>query len=421
VVVIDCERRALPAADGSNEAEQVKHDTATRHFLFVDNVRFLALASIFAVQGVAVVAALMHTGSSAVPGWVSDALNVGTIAFFLMSGFLLGDGFQTARLGNYLRRRLKKVFLPWLFWFYLQVAYGVAQAISHGLRLSLNWSTVHAVSEIVRSNAATSAFWFIPNLFLAVMILLVFRRRLYSVWLGAMLLVVNLFYVATLYSGWMPGGHTQALYGFIFYVWLGAYAAQHDAAILQRLERVPLALLAAGVAATAAMSVAETLALRRFHLGGSVDTLRVSNQLFSVAVVVLLARVRVPISPRFVEVRRQMFGVYLTQTLVLSLLASGLGFIPGFSSLHSGGWFMAVWASVTTVAFLLCITASQLLAKHRSLGWMVGDHSMHHAERRAMAMIEERARELEAKAALERIAVVCAVKDPEREMDATLA
>ena len=420
MVLVDCERRELPGGERGQGADQQRRESARRQFLFVDNLRFLSMLGILAVHCAGPVAGALQLGSPALLRWLEDALKFGTIAFFLISGFLLGDRFTTTEPVAYLRRRLKKVFVPWLFWFYVQVAYFVAAGMyQHRLRLTWSWKTIQVVGGMVNACAMSSAFWFVPNLFLAVMVLLAVRRYLFSIQLGAVLLAVNLFYVLNIYTEWMPSGHTLALFGFVFYVWLGSYAARHYERILGAIARIPMGALVAGLAISVALSMAETELLVRMHSFDPLNTLRLSNQVFSVLMVLLLSRVRVATWPRFVDVRRQMFGVYLTQTLVLGLLGSGmkrlLPLLPGAESLRGGAGLVAVWLVVTATVFLICIQISRGLAKHRKLGWMVGDLSLHRAERRAALLIQQRAADLRG---LERVVVSgrAAGEEPGQEM-----
>src|SRR5215472_13798791 len=48
------------------------------------------------------------------------------------------------------------------------------------------------------------------------------------------------------------------------------------------------------------------------------DTLRISNQVFSVAVVVAIVKIHGSISPRFLHVRNSTFGIYLIHPIALS-------------------------------------------------------------------------------------------------------
>ena len=50
----------------------------------------------------------------------------------------------------------------------------------------------------------------------------------------------------------------------------------------------------------------------------SLDTLRISNQLFSVAVVVAIVKINGAVSPRFLNVRNSTFGLYLIHPVALA-------------------------------------------------------------------------------------------------------
>ena len=184
---------------------------------------FIAMLAILALHCVSLAAEAVNLESTSLSYWIVDGMKFGTLAFFLISGFLLGDRFQTSPRVDYMRRRVEKVFVPWLFWLGLEVVCRVAHDVyGRGLRLSLSWPSVLAVSSITTRFLVGSSFWFVPNLFLAVTVLLIFRRHLLSKWMGGVLLAVNLLYVVNLYGVWMPAAHTRAWFAYVFYVWLGA-------------------------------------------------------------------------------------------------------------------------------------------------------------------------------------------------------
>ena len=149
---------------------------------------------------------------------------------------------------------------------------------------------------------------------------------------------------------------------------------------MRAISVVPTSVLILGVLATGALSLGETRLLIHLQSGDPVNTLRLSNQLFSIAVVLLLSRMRVAVWPRFVDVRRQMFGVYLAQTLVTGLLTDGMKWLlprtPEGMHLRSSMSFVAVWLMSIAVTFLICILVSRLACEAPVSG-LVGGRPLH--------------------------------------------
>src|SRR6478672_7282358 len=85
--------------------------------LCVDNVRHWSMFAIVAVHSL--LAWGIHTDSTI--GWemqiaLLQAMKFGTIGFYIISGFLLGQRVDRRPLSDYMLRRLKTVALPWGIW-----------------------------------------------------------------------------------------------------------------------------------------------------------------------------------------------------------------------------------------------------------------------------------------------------------------
>jgi membrane-bound acyltransferase YfiQ involved in biofilm formation len=305
-------------------------------------------------------------------------LKFATIAFFLISGFLLGERVDRRDPVAYFVRRVKTVFVPWAVWFALTCAV----LVIHGLLLhrlgpapliQLGRLTHSAVSCIL----LTTAFWFVPNLLFSIAILLIFRRHLYSLRLGAALLALNLVYAVNIYSVWFPPGHSQAIFGFVFYLWLGSYAAHHFAAVERLLARVPAALLFALSLATALASYAEADLLSVRYKGDPLNTLRFSNQLFSVCVVLLIFKCKRALWPRFVDVRRHTFGLYLSHSMALMIVMYPLTHAHHSTArpfLASDQELFVLWLSVAALTYLSCFALTRWLGAHPATHWLIGIH-----------------------------------------------
>jgi len=292
-------------------------------YVFVDNVRFWSMLSIVALHcagglDVQKQHALVTKMVLVTP------FKFGTIGFFLISGFLMGNGLRTGQPGRYMNKRLKKIFVPWMRWFALTFLYMLIMNHVHtDPGFKLDHKELVELKKLLQRDMFQTPFWFVPNLLVGMYVLVMFRKHLDDVRLGAALLAINLFYVANIYGRWLPSGHQEAVLGFVFYLWLGGYAAQHYDRLRAWLARVPMTALVTMAVVAAGCAFGESLWMHRLGRAVIDNTLRLSNQVFSVLVVLALVKLKRPVWPRFVDVRRETFGLYLSHAIVLNVMLRG--------------------------------------------------------------------------------------------------
>lgn len=351
---------------------------ATNH-LFVSNIRFLSIAAVVLVHCIVSMFTLARAGNEgALARAVRQPVEFDVIGFFLISGFLLEEGLTRRRASEYLRRRFQRIFLPWLTWFSLYCGMMLANDFAHGrLRLGSMRGLVLPVFNTLQ-DAMLSPYWFVPNLLFALCILVACRRFLYDLRMGGVLLAMSLFYGVNIYTRWIPiADHSEALFGFVFYLWLGAWAARNFAAIQAWLERTSMLSMAALVVLTGVAALMESNLLAAAGNPRPMNILRISNQIYSIAVVLVIIKLRRPIWPRALNVRTTTFGIYLTHTIVVWLLVAVikrtvLSGIDGFT-----GYAQAATALCLSLGGFVVIYGSSLAVTHWLLGrprlcWMVG-------------------------------------------------
>ena len=339
--------------------------------LFADNVRFLSMAAIV----------FIHT-ADAYPyqplsqRYLAQPFKFGTIAFFLVAGFLFGERIDQYSSKQYYARRLKNVFLPWSIWYLLYAGLHIGSNIAHG-RLTLH--SAHPLSQLwlVFSNSLLdTAYWFVPNLLVALGVLLLFRRVLRDARIGAAFFAVTLVYAANIYGHWFPAEHTRAVFGFVFYLWLGAWAAWHFEALEKWLLSIPVWVVIGLVVATNALALGEAMLLASLHSVDPMNSLRITNQISSVVVVLAIVRVRQALWPRFVDVRAHTFGLYLTHTVALTVLDPILiRVMPRIAPIRfwsSVSCFMALLLVMFVFIYGSCLILVRGLLMNRWLRWTVG-------------------------------------------------
>jgi len=343
---------------------------APKTHLFVHTVRFWSMAAIIAMHSQPPFHAT-HGITLARLQLLVQPFKFGTIGFFLISGFLMGDRFQTDRPFDYLRRRISAIFTPWLFWSMLFAVYLLAaDHAHHRIALTTTHSTLTAFLHEVENCVRKTSFWFVPNLFVGLSLLLIFRKHLDSLRFGAVLLAVDLFYVVNIYTRWLPSSHTDATFGFVFYLWLGAYTARHIGRLQQAISRVPLTFHLGLIGVTGVAACGEIHLLQCLAVVDPTNTLRLTNQIFSLAVVLLLVRFRFATWPRFVDVPSQTFGLYLIHPLALIALDNAMHRL--LSTHPSSAAVLGEWAGSFVVAYAASLMVTKILLSVRGLRSLVG-------------------------------------------------
>ncbi|MDP9039310.1 MAG: acyltransferase [Acidobacteriota bacterium] len=339
--------------------------------LFVNNVRFWCMLSIVAMH--AVQAVLLVPSHAQLGILLTTPFKFATIGFFLISGFLLGERVDRRDPVDYFMRRVKKVFIPWSLWFCLMsLTIGVEEtAPVHGPH---TWPPLSIVYWAARSTLMNTSFWFVPNLLFSIAILLIFRRHLYSLRFGAVLLAANLVYVVNIYTLWFSARHTQAIFGFVFYLWLGSYIAHNFERISAWLARIPTAVCATLALVTGAASYGETRLLFALHKPDALSTLRFTTQMFSLCMVLWIFKFSRATWPSFIDVRRHTFGIYLAHSIVMQVLAR----LEIFATWRTGSVYQAdaegilLWIVLSVATYSWCLVITSWLANQSLFQWTVG-------------------------------------------------
>jgi membrane-bound acyltransferase YfiQ involved in biofilm formation len=351
--------------------------------LCVDNVRFWSMFAIMAVHSL--ITWGIHTESRF--GWelqvtLLQALKFGTIGFYIISGFLLGLRVDQRPPYEYLLRRLKTVGLPWLIWAGLFTLLPFAKTL---LFRTGEGHTAESLEHYAATVLLFSPYWFVPNFFFALSLLLLLRRYLDDVRIGFALLAISVFYGVNIYGKWVRTSHTYAVFGFVFYLWLGSWASRHSKRLVPLLDRIRPSRIVIAILVTAALALAEAHVLQTLNATNIVNTLRLSNQLFSVVVVIGLMKLGRPTWPKFVDVRAHTFGLYLVHPIMLFVLARVVDVIFRSTTHAVEGTLLEnyapVWAYPTAALllwasiFVLCYSLSLGLVSglfQVGLSWTVG-------------------------------------------------
>lgn len=349
--------------------------------LFVNNVRFLSMAAVVAIH---CIGGFWEVGGGDPMSPASFALTqifkFGTIGFFLISGFLMGEGLTTRAAGEYLKRRLHTVFMPWLLWFGFFCALIFSKALySRKFDPTSLGAMLSALKGIVGRCMFDSVYWFVPNLMLSIILLLLFKRFLSDPRFGIALLAVSLFYSANIYRRWVPvTSHTQTLIGFAFYLWLGVWASRNYSRVQDWIANLPPPTLLCTLLLTYIAAYAESRELLSLGHADALNTLRLSNQLYSVAAVLAILKLRKKASPSFLNVRTGTFCIYLTHPIsVVALLSVMKHAFPEGRIGHAGSGATILPLMLAGFVFVFIYLSSSLftmwLDQLPNLRWIIGN------------------------------------------------
>jgi len=241
----------------------------------------------------------------------------GTIAFFILAGFLLGNKFFTYSSWQYFKRRLSTVFVPWLIWSCIFIATILIQQII--LRKG-EFDFVKFLLEKIEMTYLYTNYWFIINFLFCIGLLLIFRKYLYQWWLGLVFFTFSLVYSLNIYYQWFPPVHTTAIFGFVFYLWLGALINNKWNWIEQKIKVTSYLPIILMFLLAYLISIFDIIKLIDKNSVDPYNTLRASNILYSFSTLILLFKIREFRLVKFIRPRETTFGVYLIHYILVTQL-----------------------------------------------------------------------------------------------------
>lgn len=347
----------------------------TSDYLFVSNVRFLAMISIVWVHAI-YQWGLASPPASYVQVILLQSMKFGTIGFFLISGYLLGEGLTRTSPRRYFYRRVNAVFVPWVFWSVVWFAIALSQDLlgedSHRHLVS----SLHDLGQLYLKFVFTqSIYWFVPNFFLCLAIVLSLHKRVPDYVQGIIFLSLSLFYGVNAYIRVIPSVHMSALFGFVFYLWLGSLAYRHREKWNRWMARTSWVRLVTFAGVATILAIAEFHMLERIGADDSLNTLRISNQIYSVVLVLLIVKSKRSLFPRGLDVRSETFGIFLIHPILIEAFQIGYARVSSSAreGIRANGPLTILLGLVTFVLlYLFSILLTKQIRRFPSLGWMVG-------------------------------------------------
>jgi peptidoglycan/LPS O-acetylase OafA/YrhL len=339
------------------DTKTLKVPLTSVNYPFVDWIRMISMVGII----------WAHTPSFDTNQRIGDLDNVplyfffmaffkfGVICFFMISGFLLARKMNEVPAAQYFKNRVKVTLYPYLFAFALIILLFLFKT------QVLNQPSGYSFGRYVGFMFFTSALWFLPNYWISLLALLSFKRHLNNWYIGfgflSLTAIFTYFYVYTEYA--RP--HAHALFGFVFYLWLGYYIGRKRLHLYFENWNLPLLVLA--FIGSYILTSVESLVLFRADLKEPLSILRLSNQLYSVSAFILMVRLfRKPMVSKLFNPRKETFGIYLYHMFPLAVLAFGLKMLEKFG-IHTYSNYTPLFIGWFLLKFIFVYIATLILVK----------------------------------------------------------
>ncbi len=344
-----------------------------KSYHFADFVRFVAmLAIIFQHSFIVEKEFLIVDSASVITFFFFKVISkIGSISFFLVSGFLLSSALERYSSKEYLRKRVKNIFKPYLFFVGIYMTLNLAGGFFGEQKISSVFELPAFLASQVINTLFFTSYWFIFNYFISVMILLVMRNYLYERWLGIVLFGCTIIYSINVHEEWFTPHHSAAFIGFTFFLWLGANLKKNEEFFWHLVTQTPYWKILIAVMIGVLVNFYETVTL--LQLGATVvdGSLRFSNILYCLAVFLLLCKIGMHVSFRFLNPRDETYPLYLIHPVFLKIINYAL--LPSLPAVRSlltldhpsevswlnvllfqAGWFIAIYAmSLVAVKIIL--------------------------------------------------------------------
>jgi len=291
---------------------------AKKNFDFVDSIRCIAMMGIVMEHST-------YTGTYIFSGFPTTHIaymsliqipKFGTAAFFILAGFLLGSKFVDYTPAQYLKRRMSNTLIPWLIWSLVFVGTMFLKTYIESDK-TLAFDTWAELANVFKTVYLYTNYWFIINFLICIAVLLIFKRYLYSIGLGVGLFLVSLVYSVNIYQHWFIQQHTTAIFGFVFFLWLGAQLNYRWEQVQSWIDTVPYWIVGSFIIISFYFSISEIVLLFKLKSIDPFNTLRVSNIVYSLLAILLLLKIKDFNFTKYFKPRETTFGIYLVHYIVV--------------------------------------------------------------------------------------------------------
>ncbi|MFF5381954.1 acyltransferase family protein [Pedobacter suwonensis] len=348
-----------------------------KSFDFIDTIRCISMIGIV-FEHCSVFWELNYTSNidTFVEVSIMQLLKFATIAFFLISGFLINHKFQEYTPLEYLKNRFNNTIKPWIIWVLIFIFLNLIDrfvAYKKGSDERIITETFSLIGREFIDTIFFTSYWFILNFLICIAILLLFKKYLYKIWFGLILGLISIVYSINLYYHWFITQHSTALFGFIFYLWLGVYLNKYYNKFQVKIKKIPVYVFVLMVVLLLIASNLEAMYLIKLGNDDPYNTLKITNIFYSLGAFLLLLKIgNIPFLQKKFDPRNTTFGIYLVHSVVIGRLLQLV-----LQPLRLEYEQYSVWTNgfITLLKFILVYSASFWLTKlilKTKVKWIVG-------------------------------------------------
>jgi hypothetical protein len=201
--------------------------------------------------------------------------------------------------------------------------------------------------------------------------ILTFRKHLDSIYTGLMFLTLTVIFTYFFVYTEFARPHAHALFGFVFYLWLGYYIGKKN--LNHHFEKWNLPILLLIFIGFYMLSSIESIVLFQRDLKEPMSILKVSNQLYSISAFILMVRIfRKPLVSKLFNPRKETFGIYLYHMFPLAVLTFALKILDNYG-IYTFSDHTPVFIFWFVVKFVFVYVATLLIVKllmRYNIGWL---------------------------------------------------
>lgn len=259
---------------------------------------------------------------------------LGTIIFFIISGFLMRPQINNYTIWRFLKGRFNNTLLPWMLFVLLFAVLelynndALKATITHGstLQLMLN------IMALVKAGVFYFAYWFVVVFVISAMVLILLKKYIDAPWLGAALALITLLYCINLHYGWINAHHTKAFFGYVFFMWLGIQMRRYYGKFVVMMQHINWWLLISAMVLSFTLACYEAWGLNNAGCTDPYASIRLTNIIASVIAFCCFYKAGSIIWVDQLRLRRDIYGVYLLHSIIIYQLDVVFG--PYFSNIH---------------------------------------------------------------------------------------
>lgn len=218
-----------------------------------------------------------------------------------------------------------------------------------------------------------SSYWFIFSFLIALGLFFVFWRHSDSTLYGLVTGLIAVFYSVNIYFGWIEQRHNLAMPAYLFYLWLGVWLSRHEN-VITYIQKMPNKWLVGSVVLFLCLAVVESKYLWSINSVSPFNTIRLSNQLFSMSFFALLLKNDFSSKLVWLNPRSESFGIYLYHLYFIeafSIFSTYFSFM-----LYSVDYTGLALAGITILRWIIIYTLTLMFVKlvnQTRFRWLLGN------------------------------------------------